>query len=215
MSIATRRPSTNRIILRNVSWETYERLLKDLENRSSPRLTYDRGVLEIMSRHFEHDRAKEILGYIAVAALEETGVDFESAAPTTYKREDLERGFEPDGSFYIRSAQLVRRKKRLDMTVDPPPDLVLEIDVSGDSMDKLPLYAAMQVQEVWRFKDRSVEIRILEEARYVRRAKSLAIPVLDSKLISELMEASLHMQRPAWARHVRRRIRELLEASRA
>src|SRR5437667_6807457 len=74
------------------------------------------------------------------------------------------------------------------MTVDPPPDLVLEIDVSGDSMDKLPLYAAMQVQEVWRFRDRSVEIRILEEARYVRRAKSLAIPVLDSKLISELME---------------------------
>ncbi len=179
MSIATRRPSTNRIILRNVSWETYERLLKDLENRSSPRLTYDRGVLEIMSPHFEHDRAKEIL------------------------------------AFYIRSAQLVRRKKCLDMTVDPPPDLVLEIDVSGDSMDKLPLYAAMQVQEVWRFKDRSVEIRILEEARYVRRAKSLAIPVLDSKLISELMEASLHMQRPAWARHVRRRIRELLEASRA
>ncbi|PYR86675.1 MAG: hypothetical protein DMG18_02070, partial [Acidobacteria bacterium] len=79
MSIATRRPSTNRIILRNVSWETYERLLKDLENRSSPRLTYDRGVLEIMSPHFEHDRAKEILGYIAVAALEETDVDFESA----------------------------------------------------------------------------------------------------------------------------------------
>ena len=101
------------------------------------------------------------------------------------------------------------------MTVDPPPDLVLEIDVSGDSMDKLPLYAAMQVQEVWRFRDRSVEIRILEEARYVRRAKSLAIPVLDSKLISELMEASLPMQRPAWARHVRGRIRELLEASRA
>ena len=164
MSIATRRPSTNRIILRNVSWETYERLLKDLENRSSPRLTYDRGVLEIMSPHFEHDRAKEILGYIAVAALEETDVDFESAASTTYKREDLE---------------------------------------------------PMQVQEVWRFKDRSVEIRILEEARYVRRAKSLAIPVLDSKLISELMEASLPMQRTAWARHVRGRIRELLEASRA
>ena len=166
-----------------------------------------------MSPHFEHDRAKEILGYIAVAALEETDVDFESAASTTYKREDLERGFEPDRSFYSRSAQLVRRKKRLDMTVDPPPDLVLEIDVSGDSMDKLPLYAAMQVQEVC--KDRSVEIRILEEARYVRRAKSLAIPVLDSKLISELMEASLPIQRPAWARHVRGRIRELLEASRA
>src|SRR5438876_12160480 len=93
MCIATRRPSTSRIILRKVSWETYERLLKDLENRSSPRLTYDRGVLEIMSPHFEHDRAKEILGYIAVAALEETDVDFESAASTTYKREDLERGF--------------------------------------------------------------------------------------------------------------------------
>src|SRR5438876_10471500 len=120
MCIATRRPSTSRIILRKVSWETYERLLKDLENRSSPRLTYDRGVLEIMSPHFEHDRAKEILGYIAVAALEETDVDFESAASTTYKREELDRWFEPAGLVYVTRAVLVHLNKRIAFTIDTP-----------------------------------------------------------------------------------------------
>src|SRR5438552_16037485 len=101
MSVVTKRPSTDRVIISNVSWETYEHLLKDLENQSSPRLAYDQGVLEIMSPHFEHDSAKEILAYIVVLTLEEMDIDFVAAASTTFKRETLQRGFEPDASFYI------------------------------------------------------------------------------------------------------------------
>ena len=136
MSVVTKRPSIDRIIISNISWETYESLLKDLENQSSPRLAYDQGVLEIMSPHLEHDSAKEILAYIATAAMEEMDTDFVAAGSTTFKREALKRGFEPDASFFIRNAERVRGKKRLDMEIDPPPDLVIEIDVTSDSMDK-------------------------------------------------------------------------------
>src|SRR5437867_6893406 len=209
MSVVTRRPDTDRVIIRNVNWETYERLLKDLENQSSPRLAYDQGVLEIMSPHFEHDRAKEIVAYIAALALEEMDVDFESAGSTTYKREVLKRGFEPDASFYIQNAERVRGKKRLDMEVDPPPDLLIEIDVTNDSMDKLPLYAALGVPEVWRYEE-ALEIWVLEAGRYVRQNNSAAIPVLNEKLISDLMGSSLKMKRPAWSRQTRQYIRELL-----
>jgi Uma2 family endonuclease len=209
MSVVTKRPSTDRVIISNVSWETYESLLKDLENQSSPRLSYDQGVLEIMSPHFEHDSAKEILAYIATAALEEMDTDFVASGSTTFKREVLKRGFEPDASFYIRNAERVRGKKRLDMEIDPPPDLLIEIDVTTDSMDKFPLYAALRVPEVWRYEG-SLEIWILDEARYLRRAASTAIPILDEQFITELMESSLTTKRPAWARQTRARIRELI-----
>jgi len=91
MSVAVKLPSANRIIISNVSWETYESLLKDLQNQSSPRLAYDQGVLEIMSPHLEHDSAKEILADIVKMTLEELDVDFLAAGSTTYKREILKR----------------------------------------------------------------------------------------------------------------------------
>jgi Uma2 family endonuclease len=207
MSVVTKRPSADRVIISNVSWETYESLLKDLENQSSPRLAYDRGVLEIMSPHFEHDSAKEILAYIATITLEEMDFDFVAAGSTTFKREALKRGFEPDSSFYIKNAERVRGKKRLDMEIDPPPDLLIEIDVTTDSMNKFPLYAAIGVPEVWRYEG-SLEIWILDEGRYVRHRVSIAIPILDEEFISDLMESSLTMKRPAWARQTRAGIQQ-------
>jgi len=197
------------MIIRNVSWETYERLTEDLKNQSSPRLAYDRGVLEIMSPHFEHEGAKEILAYIVAIALESMEIDFVSAGSTTYKRELLKRGFEPDASFFIKTAKQVRDKKKLDMEVDPPPEVIIEIDVTSDSMDKFSLYAALKVAEVWRYSD-AIEIWLLHEGGYVRNSNSLAIPVLNEELLSELMESSLQVERPVWARQTRERIRQLL-----
>lgn len=207
MSVVTKRPSSNRVIIRDVSWETYERLLEDLKSRSSPRLAYDRGVLEIMSPQFEHDGAKEILAYIATITLEELEWDFVPAGSTTFKREALKRGFEPDASFYIRNPERVRGKKKLDMEIDPPPDLVIEIDVTTDSMDKFPLYAALGVPEVWRY-EAAIEIWVLDQGEYVQHHTSVVIPVLDDKLVSELMESSVTMTRPAWTRKARGLIRD-------
>ena len=209
MSVVTGRPSTDRVILRDVSWETYERLLEDLKSRSSPRIAYDQGVLEIISPHFEHEGANLVLAAIVDIALEELNFDFAPAGSTTFKREALKRGFEPDSSFYIRNAERVRGKKKLDMEVDPPPDLLIEIDLTNDSLDKFPLYAALGVQEVWRYED-TLEIWILDQDRYVQRHASAAIPILNDKLICDFMESSITMKRPAWLRQTRRQIRALI-----
>src|SRR5947209_10864271 len=146
MSVVNR-PSTDRVILRNISWETYERLLKDLENSSSPRLAYVEGVLEIMSPHLEHEGANNALATIVEITLEELDLDFENAGSTTFMREDLERGFEPDSCFYIQNVDRIRGKKKIDMHMDPAPDLLIEIDLTHDSLSKFALYAALKVPE--------------------------------------------------------------------
>ena len=209
MSVVTNRPSANRIIIENVRWETYVGLLKDLEDRSSPRMAFDQGVLEIMSPLFEHDECNRMLASIVEIVLEELEVDFRNSGSTTFKREALERGFEPDSSFYIQSVGRIRNKRRIDMEVDPPPDLVIEVDLTNDSLDKLPLYAALGVPEVWRYKE-DLEIRTLKQGRYTRCMMSAAIPILNEKLISEFLESSFGMKRPVWLRQTRQKIRSLI-----
>ncbi len=201
-------PPERKIVLENVSWETYERLLADRGGRAGPRFTYDQGTLEIMSPSFEHGTAEQVLGDIVKLALEEMNRDFVCAGNATFKRETLQRGFEPDSSFYIRDAGRMRRKKELDLEMDPPPELIIEVDVTTDSIVKLPLYAAFGIGEVWRYNN-EVEIWILDSGRYIQRQTSIAIPNLSSQLISEWLQSSRKMTSPDWRREVRKRIAEL------
>src|SRR5262249_1537634 len=159
--------------------------------------------------HFEHDRAKEILADIAKITMEEMQLDFESAGSTTFKREALKRGFEPDASFYIQTQYACAARNGWIWKSIRRRICLIEIDVTNDSLDKCPVYAALRVPEIWRYEDR-VEIWILEGRHYIRKPASTAIPVLNEKLISELMESSLTMDRPAWTRQTRNRICELI-----
>ena len=109
-------------------------------------------------------------------------IDFEAAGSTTFKREALKKGFEPVSSFYIRHAEIVRGKKDIDLDSDPPPDLVIEVDLTSDSLDKFRLFGALGIPEVWRV-ERSVEMMILERGRYVKRRASAAVPVLTPQLV--------------------------------
>ena len=141
MSVITKQSTADRVIIRNVSWATYESLLKDLDNSSAPRLAYDRGVLEIMSPHKGHEEINRTLAAIVEMVFEEMGSDYQNAGSTTFKKKDQERGFEPDSSFYIQNVNQVRGKKRLNMSIDPPPDLLVEVDLTNDSLNKFPLPA--------------------------------------------------------------------------
>ena len=210
MSVVTRRPATDRVIIRNVNWKTYQRLLKDLENCSSPRLAFDQGVLEVMSPHLEHEEANRTLAAIIEIALEELNINFRNAGSTTFKREDLDRGFEPDSSFYIQNVERIRKKKRIDLETDPPPDLIIEVDLTRDSLNKFRLYAALPVPEVWRYED-ALEIWALDQTRYRRRQTSLALPILNPQLVTDLLHSSLTLERPAWFRETRKRIRALIK----
>ena len=208
MSVVSKQPSTDRVIIPNVSWATYVGLLKDLGGRRAPRLAYDQGILEIMSPHAEHEDASWTLASIVDIVLEEVGIDSRNVGATTFKKDDQERGFQPDSCFYVQNLDRVWGKKKLDINIDPPPDLVIEVDLTNDSFNKFPLYAAMGVPEVWRFEGR-LEIWILDKNQYVRHATSKVIPVVNEEIVSELMELSLTEKRRAWLRLARQRIREL------
>jgi Uma2 family endonuclease len=205
-------PPDQKVVLRQVHWETYERLLADLTDSSAPRLTYDRGTLEIMSPLPEHERYNRAIAALVDIVADEWDLDFDNLGSTTFRREDLARGFEPDSCFYIRNAELIQGKRQLDPTVDPPPDLVIEIDITHSSLDKLALYAAMGVPELWRYDGRSLRILVLDSGASAEQEESRALPGLDAAILSTLMEESKTLKRRTWLRRVRAWAREQGEA---
>lgn len=200
-------PPEQKIILQGVSWETYERLLADLQDSSAPRLTYDRGTLEIMSPSGEHERYNRTIALIVEVLAEETNVDVDNLGSTTFQREDIKRGFEPDSCFYIRNAEAVRNKERIDLAVDPPPDLVVEIDITSPSLHKFPIFAQVGVPEVWRYDGRELMIFELVEGAYIKREASIAFPIITSSAITDFVNESKSLRRTAWLRKLRDWIR--------
>jgi Uma2 family endonuclease len=203
-----------RVIIRFVSWTTYEHLLADLANQSSTRLTYDRGLLEIMCPLPEHEEWNRTIALLVEVLAEERRVDVRNFGSTTFRRADLARGFEPDSCFYIQHEADISGKSTIDLTVDPPPDLVIAVDVTSGSLDKFPIYAQVGVPEVWRYDGQRLRIYILTAERYVESETSLALPLLTSARLSETLTQSKTMKRTAllrsfrtWARQEQRRQR--------
>jgi Uma2 family endonuclease len=197
-------PAEQRVVLHNIAWETYARLLADNENNSAPRFAYDRGELEIMSPSPEHEKFNRRIAQLVLAVAEEMGVEAEDLGSTTFRREDLERGFEPDSCFYIQNEEEeVRGKARIDLAVDPPPDLVIEIDITSPSLNKLPIYAQMGVPEVWRYDGERMTILVLEGPEYVATNESTVLSPVRSSVLTDLVEKSKSMKRSIWLKTVR------------
>jgi Uma2 family endonuclease len=196
------------VVLDNVTWRTYEQLLADLVDRSAPRLTYDRGVLEIMSPTHEHERLNRTLAQLVEVVAEELEIEIENLGSSTFRREDLERGFEPDSCFYVRNVEAVRGKRRLDLSKDPPPDLVIEIEVTSHSINKMSIYAQMGVPEVWRYNGKTLRIDVLEKAAYLSSDSSLGFPILTGKVISDFLERSRTSTRLSLLRSLRDWVRQ-------
>lgn len=192
-----------RVLLSDIGWETYERLLADHQDSSAPRFTYDRGVLEIMSPLPEHEKYNRAIASLVEVVAEERGLDFENLGSTAFRRDDLQRGFEPDSCFYIQHEPAIRGKSVLDLRIDPPPDLVIEIDITHLSLDKLPIYAAIGVPEVWRYDGQRLEMRMLEGDRYVASRASTALPGITRDDVARLIEEGKATRRLAWLANVR------------
>jgi Uma2 family endonuclease len=198
-----------RVVLPRVSWDTYERLLADHADRGVPRFTYDRGVLEIVSPSGTHERRIDWVTLLVNAAAEELGIDIAGFGSTTFRRQDLERGFEPDASFYVEHEADVREQTEIDLNVDPPPDLVVEIDVANSSLDKLPIYAQLGIPEVWRGEGGRLRIlrRRADGGGYDEVATSRALPPLTADVVNRWLAESQRKPRTAWLRGVRSWVR--------
>ncbi len=207
--MATVMTPEQRIVLDGLSWETFERLLCECDQTRGARFAYDQGILEIMSPSFEHEATKEVLTQIVTIAFEELGIDCLLAGSTTFKRKSKERGFEPDASFYVEHAHRVRGKTSLDLDKDPSPELIIEIDLTSDALNKFHLYAALGVCEVWTYR-KDLEIWILRQDEYIQQETSKAIPNLSAHLVSQLVDSGRATERPAWSKEARRRIRSAI-----
>ena len=192
-----------RVVLHDVSWEAYERLMADHAEASGPRFFYDRGTLEIMSPSAEHEEANRTLSLLVEVIAEEFGIEVRNLGSTTFKRADLARGFEPDSCFYIANLSKVKGKKEIDLAVDPPPDLVIEIDITRSSVDKMATFAVLEVPEVWRYDGERAQFFSLHGREYVEIAESATLSGLTSKAVEGFLAESERMERLVWLRTLR------------
>ncbi|MEA5503671.1 Uma2 family endonuclease [Halotia wernerae UHCC 0503] len=158
-------PPDEIIHLSGISWQTYETLLVELSDRHL-RLTYNRGNLEIMAPSPEHELGKEVLGRFVETLAEELAVKIYPLGSTTFKHPELS-GAEPDKCFYISNIDAVRGKRRLDLSEDPAPDLMVEIDVTSSCHNRLQVYADLGVAEVWIYNGESLVIKQLQNDTYI------------------------------------------------
>jgi Uma2 family endonuclease len=154
-----------RVTLRGLTWQAYQQILQALPQSRAARLTYDRGVLEIAMPLEEHEYASELIGLFIRVLVGEMGLKLKSLRSTTLDREDLDRGSEPDCAYYIQNQPRVAGRK-IDLAIDPPPDLVVEVDITHTDIDKNRLYAAMGVPELWRYNGRDWRIFQLQDGEY-------------------------------------------------
>jgi Uma2 family endonuclease len=158
-------PPGQRVLLNDINWQEFESILEDLGEHRSARVAYEDGILEIMTPLPEHESDKVLIGDLIKALLEELEIDFWQLGSTTFKNQLMNQGIEPDDCFYIQNEATVRGKKRLDLTIDPPPDLALEIDVTSRTHPSI--YERLDVPELWRFEQGNLQINVLQNGKYI------------------------------------------------
>ena len=182
-----------RVVLYGVSWEIYQRLLKEVVE-SRVLTAYNRGVLEFMAPGPRHEDHKIVLHHLVELMAEVLALPYHRMGSTHWEREDVERGIDPDEG-YDMTAEKIRRARRLprDAKIEayPTPDLVVEIDLSPSAVDRAAIYASLGVPEVWRFDGETLRIDALEgegaAASSRPAASSRSFPVPPAALARRLL----------------------------
>lgn len=180
LDIIERLPAGALLRLQNVSWDDYEYLLTQMQEYPGRRVTYDGGRLEIMSPNREHEIYKKFIDLMVRVLAQELSLDIEESGSTTLRRKKFDKGAEPDECYHIQNAARVADLIEVNLETDPPPDLVVEIDTTNESLYKLGIYAALGVPEIWRYDGRNVHIYGLAGDGYEKVQNSLAFPVMSA-----------------------------------
>jgi Uma2 family endonuclease len=191
--LAKSTPAEQRTVLHNVSWETFEALLKDTGEDRGSRFAYDCGTLEIMTPLFEHENPKSNFGNFIIALAEELDIEIRSAGSTTLKRKLAKRGIEPDACYYIQKEAAIRGKETLDLETDPPPDLAIEIDITSSSVNKFNIYSALGITELWKYNGQDLKFYQLLEGQYLECEYSIAFAMVSVHDISRFIQQSKSM----------------------
>jgi Uma2 family endonuclease len=197
----------DRLILHHVSWKDYTRFLDLFAERPAWRLTYDRGMLEIMSPSGTHEGKVDLLARFVVVLTEELNLPVKAGASTTFRLKKEEKGLEPDRSWWIANEGLVRHKSEVDLSQDPPPDLCIEVDVTHSSLDRMGIYATLRVPEIWHLTVHGLTFNVLKGQDYAVNPASLAFPLVTPKdllahlaLLRQMDENAIIRQFRSWVR---------------
>jgi len=203
-------PPGHQLLLKDVSWQMFEKILEELGETRAARVSYSKGMLEIMTPLAEHEDDKVIIGDLVKALLEELDIEFRSLGSTTFKNQEMAQAVEADDCFYIRNEAAIRGKKRIDLNFDPTPDLAIEIDIT--SRTQFNNYEALGVPELWRYNGRNLQINILQEGKYVESNNSYNFPELPiGEIIHQYVEQSKAVGRNATMRAFRNWVRAQIQ----
>ena len=199
------------VVIEDVTWADYEAMLKIVGDRPI-RINYDRGRMEIMSPLYRHGNGSYLLGRMVDTLTEEMDIPVEHADPVTIRRPELEKGVEPDKLYHFgENAAKVRGKWDFDLTVDPPPDLIIEADVTSSSVPRLPIFAALGIPEVWRLDGDDLQFLHLQPDRtYQPRDHSRAFPNYPLADTARFLDEAQSADKSAWIRSFRAYVRESL-----
>jgi Uma2 family endonuclease len=180
-------PAEGSVVLHGVPWEIYEALRSE-EDNNHVRMTYDRGALELMSPSRKHAKVSSLIGWMICEWTLLRQIKIELGGDTTFKKQDLERGLEPDNCFWVAKEAAVRDKDEIDLSQDPPPDLALEVEFSRTAIPKLPIYQELKVPEVWRWHKRELKVLTLgQSGEHIEQSASTALPGFPVKLVEQLL----------------------------
>ncbi|HEY9675968.1 MAG TPA: Uma2 family endonuclease [Waterburya sp.] len=193
MKTATPEIAEQRVILSNISWQTFEQLLKELGDKRASRLAYNEGCLEIMTPLGPHENSNRFIESLIGAIADELNLNLKRFGSLTLKRVKNLKGAEPDSCYYIQNEPVVRSTQEIDLDNNPPPDLVLEIDITSGSMDKQPIYAAIGVPEFWRYDGDKLQVFVLKVStqEYQKVNQSPTFPWLPLDIIPRFIRQSL------------------------
>ncbi|MEL7510259.1 MAG: Uma2 family endonuclease [Cyanobacteria bacterium J06554_1] len=205
---ATLIQSPDRVVLQNISWQSYQSLIRDFAQEPAIRLTYDHGTLEIWMPLDPHETFKKLIGRLIEAATEELDLEIRSLGSRTCAREDLASGLEPDQCYYIQNEPQVRGIEQIDLTQLPPPDLAVEIDIISSSLNRFSIYKALGVPEIWRYDSKNLEIYVLQGQDYVNEYRSRALSLLSAADIFRFLTLRQTMGENALVKQFRQWIRQ-------
>jgi Uma2 family endonuclease len=183
-------PPDSSLVLRHVPWDEYEALLDAVGEAKHLRISYDDGNLQIMTLSSEHeDYQFRINGMVTLLSLKRR-IKVLCFGSSTIKAEEKGKGFEPDLCYYVQTAAAIGNKTALDFGSDPPPDIVVEVDLHHSSLSKFPIFARFGIPEVWRYDGESFTMYELEQGQYVEVSASRSLPLLTAALLGEFLDRS-------------------------
>jgi len=195
------------VLLHGVRWSTYEALLEDMGDRHI-RLTYDDGSLEIMTLSPRHERSKKLIGRMIEAMTEELNIPIRSGGSTTFKKQLKKKGLEPDECYWVANEPSVRGRADLDLELDPPPDIAVEVEVSRSALNRLGIYAALGVSEIWRSDGHQVMVaQLQDDGTYAPVDRSPSFPWLPLAELGRFLDESATMDETRWIRSFRAWVR--------